>query len=249
MAPQADEGGAHPFSRGGTPLGFDGAAFETRLRRARGRDAFSFPLADIPDDFKRSGVLIPMWREDGDIHVLLTRRSARLRTQPGQMAFPGGRLESGENWVEGALRETWEEVGIPADAIDVIGPLDDAWSGARHHIVPIVGWLDGRPDVTPSPDEVESVHMPSIRALMRPEAWKSEEVTINGVAYHNATIDWDDGHVFGLSTDLLVEAMQWGFGLPSRAGEGRLSSLRAWLAEERTGEPRSAQTVRGATSD
>ena len=246
MAPQADEGGAHPFTRDGGPLTFDGAAFEARLRRARGRTPFQFPDEDIPGDFKRSGVLIPMWREGDDVHVLLTRRSSRLRTQPGQMAFPGGRLESDETWVEGALRETWEEVGIPSSAIDVLGALDDAWSGARHHLVPIVGWLEGRPDVTPSPDEVESVHMPSIRALMRADAWKSEEVTINGVLYHNATIDWGDGHVFGLSTDLLVEAMQWGFGLPSRAGEGRLASLRAWLAEAGTGERRSAQTVRGA---
>ena len=220
---------AHPFSTASGPVRFDARDFRARLRAPRERERLRFTKADVPADFKRSGVLIPMWPEGDDVHVLLTRRATQLRTQPGQMAFPGGRLEAGEDWIEGALRETHEEVGIPASAIEVLGALDDAWSGARHHLVPIVGWLEQRPEIVPSPDEVASVHTPTVASLIRPECYAQEPVRLDDAEFQNATIDWGEAHVFGLTTDLLIEALQWGLGLHNRAGEERRASLRAWL--------------------
>jgi len=225
----------HPFSPGGRAPSFDVHDFVSRLHAPREREAVRFAEHDVPEDFRRSGVLIPMWPEDGDVHVLLTRRAARMRTQPGQMSFPGGGLEGNEDWIEGALRETHEEVGIRPSQIRVLGALDDAWSGARHHIVPILGWLESRPTIAPSDAEVDAVFTPTVASLIRPEVYSQEPVTLDDLEFQNATIDWGDAHVFGLTTDLLIEALQWGLGVANRAGEERLASLRAWLRMQASG--------------
>ena len=218
----------HPF--GDAAEGFEAAAFEAGLRGLASHPGFSFPEEDVPDDFNRSAVLLAFWRERDDIAVLLTKRAATLRGHPGMMAFPGGRLEDGETWVEGALRETEEEVGIAPDAIEVLGRLDDAWSGSRHRLVPIVGWLHERPEVVPNPDEVASVHQPRLTTLLRAESWSRTAIPLGDYVHYDATIRWEDDHVYGLSADLFVEAALRALDLPAANGPDRLRSLRAWLA-------------------
>ncbi|MDX1612284.1 MAG: CoA pyrophosphatase, partial [Candidatus Thermoplasmatota archaeon] len=73
-----------------------------------------------------SGVLVPFrWRDD-HAELIFTRRSAELSSHPGQISFPGGRVDPGDaHPLAAALRETEEEVGIPADAIRVAGHLTD----------------------------------------------------------------------------------------------------------------------------
>ncbi len=214
----------HPFR-----ARFDATLFETRLRAIDRREPFRFPSESVPDSFKRSSVLICFWREASDLHVLLTKRATSLRGHPGQMSFPGGRLEDGEDWIAGALRETEEEVGIPRARIEILGRLDDAWSGAGHLLVPIVGWLDARPTLAPNPDEVEAIHTPSVSALFAPDAYSLEQADVGGDVYYNSTLRWEGGSVFGLSSDLLIEAIEWAIGLDEHHGPSRLSSLESWL--------------------
>lgn len=218
----------HPF--GDAAEGFDAAAFEAGLRRLASHPGFTFPEEDVPDDFKRSAVLLAFWRERDDVAVLMTKRAATLRGHPGMMAFPGGRLEDGETWVEGALRETEEEVGIAADSVEILGRLDEAWSGSRHRLVPIVGWLPERPEIVANPDEVASVHRPRLTTLLRAESWSRTAIPLGDYVHYDATIRWEDDHVYGLSADLFVEAALRALDLPASNGAGRLRSLRAWLA-------------------
>lgn len=173
--------------------------------------------------------MICFWHEAEATRVLLTQRARSMRTQPGQMSFPGGRLEPGEDWVAGALRETQEEVGIPEDAIEVLGRLDDAWSGAGHLLVPIVGWLPERPEMKLNPAEVDRVHMPSVEELLAPQAFAFEEADLDGDIVYNETLRWADGHAFGLTTDLLIEAIREGLGEREPHGQTRLANLHSWL--------------------
>ena len=118
----------------------DPRSFQQRLRQLGDRQPFEFPADSIPTDFRRAAVLVPFWEEAGEVRVLLTRRSRRMSRHAGEVAFPGGLLEEGASWEQAALRETHEEVGIDASRIEIVGRLDDAWSGARNHLVPVVGW-------------------------------------------------------------------------------------------------------------
>ena len=69
-------------------------------------------------------VLLPLVEKDGMIYLLYELRSPDLNVQPGEVSFPGGGIEDNETPREAALRETVEELGIPADAIEVVSELD-----------------------------------------------------------------------------------------------------------------------------
>lgn len=69
-------------------------------------------------------VVVPVAQIEGEAHILYELRSERIDRQPGEVCFPGGEIEPGETPLQAALRETWEETGIPESEIDVIAELD-----------------------------------------------------------------------------------------------------------------------------
>lgn len=86
--------------------------------------------------------------------LVLTRRSADLRTDPGFVAFPGGKVDDGETIEDAARRECEEEVGIPADRITIHGRLTESWNGAGFRIVPVVASVAGPIELRPQAEEV-----------------------------------------------------------------------------------------------
>ena len=93
-----------------------------------------------PPPLKPAAVLIPLVNREVELTVLLTQRMPHLAAHAGQVAFPGGRIESSDrDPVQAALRETEEEVGLPADHVCVIGQLDTYVTGTGYEITPIVG--------------------------------------------------------------------------------------------------------------
>ncbi len=114
--------------------------------------------------------------------ILLTRRSAALSSHPGQVAFPGGRIDAGEGPVEAALREAREEVGLPADLVEVTGRLPDYVTGSGFRISPIVGLLAPGFIPVPAAAEVEEVFELPLSVVLDPSApqrrravWKGRE--------------------------------------------------------------------------
>lgn len=204
--------------------------FRAGLERLRLRRPFRLPPNEIPSHFRRSAVLIPFWPEGDDVCLALTRRAATLAQHAGQTAFPGGRLDEGEDFADAALREAWEEIGLDPAAVEVIGPLDDAWSGAGHLIVPIVGWIGRAPALAANPAEVAEILVARLSELLRPESRGEIEVVHRGVHYQNPTLRWTGGDAHGLSADLLLEALEWGLGGTPSPGPQRLAHLRTYFA-------------------
>jgi 8-oxo-dGTP pyrophosphatase MutT (NUDIX family) len=92
-----------------------------------------------------------------------------MKHHAGQIALPGGRMEKGETPVETALRETFEEIGVPQEKIKIIGQLTKFYvEVSRFEIQPIVGWLDERPTVNLCCDEVEKMIFFPIRNFKPP---------------------------------------------------------------------------------
>ena len=88
-------------------------------------------------------VLLPLVEEKGRLCLLYeTRAETLVGHQPGEVCFPGGRREKGERPVDTALRETWEELGIPAEAIEVIAPLDVVQDISDRVIYPFLAVVD-----------------------------------------------------------------------------------------------------------
>ena len=203
---------------------------ESRLRALASRERFAFPPEVVPESFGRAAVLIPFWREGDELFVVLTQRASKLRTHAGMVSFPGGGLDPGEGWAEAAVREAHEEVGLDPASVEVLGMLDDAWSGARHHLVPIVAWIDSVPRFVANPDEVSKVMVASVSEILRPNARSDETVYLGTLPCINTTIELSVGNVFGLTADLLLEAVEWATGQDSQRGRVRLRELEAFNA-------------------
>ena len=85
---------------------------------------------------------------------LLIHRPSNMRSHPGQVAFPGGKIDPGEDAVEAALREANEELGIHARDVTVIGPSDTYLSGSGYAITPVIAVIPPDLDLYPNPTEV-----------------------------------------------------------------------------------------------
>lgn len=101
---------------------------------------------------KESAVLVPIMQKE-ELRLLYEVRSWDLSAQPGDVCFPGGRIEEGETREEAAIRETCEELLIPPDRITIIGAMDSFELGNGAIVWPFVGLIEG--DVTYSRDEVD----------------------------------------------------------------------------------------------
>jgi|MDTB01.1.fsa_nt_gb 8-oxo-dGTP pyrophosphatase MutT (NUDIX family) len=120
---------------------------------------------------RAAAVAIVITEHGGELAILLTRRSGKLRAHRGQWALPGGRMDSGESAEDAALRELEEEISLslPRDAI--IGRLDDYITRSGYRITPVVFWSGENSDqLKPNPDEVASIHTVSLKELASPSA-------------------------------------------------------------------------------
>lgn len=123
----------------------------------------------LMDSHRAYAVLVPLVERDGELHLLYEVRASTLRRQPGEVCFPGGRMEAGETAEECALRETWEELGIPAEKIKLLGRLDFIAHRASFIMYPILGVVDSEaffPRLHPSPAEVEEFFLVPLSHLL-----------------------------------------------------------------------------------
>lgn len=91
-----------------------------------------------------AGVLVPLYLDGDELHVVFTRRREDLRRHPGEISFPGGRFEEGEaDLLATALREAHEEIGLPPDAVAILGALQPTATIATGYAVyPFVGMIE-----------------------------------------------------------------------------------------------------------
>ena len=134
------------------------------------------PLAETVGGRPPSAVLVPFSDGDDGPELLFTRRAWHLRSHKGEVCFPGGRLEPGDrDLTETALRETHEEIDLPPEAVTVVGELDRLTTvSSPSYIVPVVGVINGHPQLTPAANEVDGILRVSLRELADPAIYREE---------------------------------------------------------------------------
>ncbi|XP_023944971.2 mitochondrial coenzyme A diphosphatase NUDT8-like [Bicyclus anynana] len=116
----------------------------------------------------KAAVLVPLFVQNGEVHILYTVRSSKLRTFSGQVVFPGGKVEGTEGVIETALRETEEEIGISANSIDIWSAMSPMQSSQKDmYITPVVGFIKDLDikKLRPNIHEVEEIFSVPISAL------------------------------------------------------------------------------------
>lgn len=149
-----------------------------------------------PGGFARAATLVVVDERSGEPHLLITRRPRHMRRHAGQLSFPGGRLEPGEETLDAALREAREEVGLDPGRADVLGRLSETL--VLQSAFRLTPWVASVPYPYPyvaDPREVDQIlHVP-LSALLRPGAHRVERREAYGVNV--------DVHYFDLGGEVL----------------------------------------------
>lgn len=163
------------------------------------------PAIEIDDapQYRRACVLLPLVR-DGDAWALLfSRRSANLAAHSGQIAFPGGAVETGETLEAAAIREAEEEVGIHAGAVELIGRLDDVVTNSGFLVAPFAGIIREKIEYVIQESEVTEVFEVPIDALLEASQPEVRYVRFREREYPAYFYRYRDYEIWGLTGRML----------------------------------------------
>lgn len=136
--------------------------------------------------------------------VILTVRRENLRTHAGQIAFPGGRVEQGEDAVAAALRESHEELGIDPAEVEIAGTIDDYRTVTGYVISPVVGVIPPDLPLQPHDAEVASWFEAPLDHLLDPSLQQWKGAVFGGRERHYWEIEWDRHRIWGATAGIIV---------------------------------------------
>ena len=152
-----------------------------------------------------AAVLIPIVETVGGLELLLTRRADHLKQHPGQISFPGGRIEPHDHsLIETALRETEEEIGLSRAETEILGEIGSVYTVTGFHVTPVIGLLQDPLELTPDPNEVAEVIMVPFSHLMNPavfERHKHQHET--GLRTYYST-EYNNHRIWGVTAGIIV---------------------------------------------
>ena len=194
-----------------------------RLRAALAR-GLAQEIAVLPGDLPRPGAA-----DDGAVAatpaavlvaitdrpapgLILTQRTETLRAHAGQVAFPGGRLDPGEDAVAAALREAHEEVALPPADVTVVGTADPYRTITGYVVTPVVGVVPPDLPLSAAEAEVAAVFEVPLAFVLSPANQRAVAMDWQGRTRHYYQIDWQDRRIWGATAAMLVNLsrrLQW----------------------------------------
>ncbi len=190
----------------------------TRLRAAAGRGAPSSDF-DLNPAFRPAGlrlrpaaVLIAFEAGEDGPHLILTKRASGLKHHPGQIAFPGGKVDPGDaDVVATALREAEEEVGLAQPQVDILGLLPPHETVTGFSVTPVLGWIRHRFEPVPEAGEVEEVFSVPFAHIANPANYLIESRFYRGTRRMYYTVPYGPHYIWG-ATARMLRALAEGLG-------------------------------------
>jgi 8-oxo-dGTP pyrophosphatase MutT (NUDIX family) len=137
--------------------------------------------------------------------VILTQRTDELPSHPGQVAFPGGKVDpTDENAISAALREAEEEIALPRHKVELVGTTDLYMTGTGFHITPVIGVVP--PDITlvPEQGEVAAIFEVPFDTLFDPANYLEREVEWQGRMRQYFEMHWEEQRIWGVTAAIIM---------------------------------------------
>jgi 8-oxo-dGTP pyrophosphatase MutT (NUDIX family) len=151
-----------------------------------------------------AAVLIAIVDSGLDARVLLTQRTANLRTHSGQIAFPGGTVDASDaSPVAAALREANEEIGLSPAMVTPVGELPEYVTGSGFRITPVLAVVDPAHALTPNPHEVEAVFDVPLSFLMNADNHRIESRIWQGKERFYYTMPYRERFIWGVTAGII----------------------------------------------
>jgi len=151
-----------------------------------------------------AAVLIAVTDVTTDPQVILTQRPNSMRDHPGQVAFPGGKLDPGEDAITAALREAEEELALPREAVRVIGTSDLYTTGTGFEVTPVLGVIPSGLDLVPNPQEVESWFEAPLSLLLNNHNWTENQAIWRGETRRYLQMDYAGYRIWGVTAAIIA---------------------------------------------
>lgn len=187
----------------------DAFAAIRRVLAHPGRDTSDYdlnPATRLAADrvLRPAAVLVPLIPGPGGLAVILTRRSSRLLHHPGQIAFPGGKIDAGDaDATAAALREAEEEIGLPRDRVEVIATMDAHETVTGFSVTPVLGCIRAGFDPRPEPGEVDEVFAVPLSHLLDRARYRVEGRRWRGEMRRYYTVPYGPYYIWGATARIL----------------------------------------------
>lgn len=165
-----------------------------------------FTRAQRVAKLRPAAVLIAIVHEAGEARVLLTQRRRDLRKHGGQISLPGGAQDGEDDDIKTtALRESHEEVGLPAARVEVLGYLADYPTSSGFRVTPVVGWVEGGFVPRIAETEVAEAFYVPLAVLLDASAYSRKSFLRDGIRLPFFQLDWEGRHIWGATAGMLRE--------------------------------------------
>jgi 8-oxo-dGTP pyrophosphatase MutT (NUDIX family) len=193
-------------------------SFETLTEQIRGALQRRSRLVAEPRGLVPAAVLLPLLDRPQGVHVLFTKRSDDVPHHKGQISFPGGTVDDGDDSrLHTALREVREEIGLERDAVEILGALDDLEASTGFVITPFVGVVRTSVRLVPDGNEIERVFELPLSGLLDPGNFRTEDWEQNGRSRRISVFECEGEVVWGITARILRQFLDLVFDEERRA--------------------------------
>ena len=187
-----------------------------QLRAGLGRPPALPPLegdlAQMPTEANVPAAVMVAVTDRPEPGVILTVRREHMRTHAGQVAFPGGRIDAGEDAVAAALREAWEEIGLDPAVAEVVGEIGPYRTVTGFIVTPVLAVVPPDQALSPHEHEVADWFEAPLRFLLDPANQQLKSALFQGRERHYYEIVWNDRRIWGATAAMIVNlsrGLQW----------------------------------------
>lgn len=168
-----------------------------------------------------AAVAVILHVRDGEINIVLTVRADTVEHHKNEISFPGGRVDQNDATdFDAALRETWEEIGVPSTSLRLLGRLDDFRSISGYRVRPFVVQLtEDYPEFLPQPDEVSEIIEIPLEHLLDPSNHRVD-TSIHPLGKPVQFFYWEGRTVWGLTGAILRQLLEVAFGFDGEGENG-----------------------------